>query len=192
MSEPRPLPAGALFRFGSALYLAIAVAALVWIGVRDGRITVGVFVSPESWPRDIALGLAVGGGMLAAWLGLRSVSATARDLERRLAELLGGLSGSDALGLALLSGLAEELLFRGAMQPTWGFWPATILFALAHTGRGRSLWLWTVSAFVAGACLGLVFEHTGNLAAPVVAHTLVNAVQLSRLTAPPAPPPDAA
>lgn len=153
----------------------------MWIGAREGPIPLRLFVDPGRWLADLGIGLGLGGGLLTAWLGLRRVSATARALERRLGEIVGSLGRGEAIGLALLSGLAEELLFRGAMQTAWGFWPATLLFALAHTGRGRSLWLWTVSAFVAGALLGLAFDRTGNLTAPIVAHALVNAVQLSRL-----------
>jgi hypothetical protein len=178
---PSSLPPRVLFRFGAGFYLLVAIGGLVWIGARHGKIPLRLFVDPERWPLDLGLGVVLGLLLLAAWQGLRRRLAVARELEGHLASLVGSLSRSEAAGLSLLSGLAEELLFRGAIQPAWGFWPATLLFALLHTGRERALWLWTASAFVAGAVLGLAFAWTANLTAPVAAHTVVNAVQLSRL-----------
>lgn len=117
------------------------------------------------------------------WEGVRRLSAQARELEQRLSEILGPLPREEALGLALLSGLAEEVFFRGAVQLSWGYLPATLLFALLHTGRSKPFAVWTVSALVAGAALGGLMLWRGNLLAPIVAHAVVNAVQLQRLTA---------
>ena len=42
----------------------------------------------------------------------------------------------DTLGLAFLlaatAAVGEEIAFRGALQPVFGFWPTAILFALTH------------------------------------------------------------
>ncbi len=43
------------------------------------------------------------------------------------------------------------------------------------------MWWWTASAFAAGAVFGILFAWRGNLTAAVVAHVLVNALQLPRL-----------
>ena len=106
----------------------------------------------------------------------------ARDLERTIASLLDGLSPPDALALALISGFAEELFFRGAVQGSWGIVAATLLFALLHTGPGRPFLLWTAFALIAGAAFGVLAQERGNLLAPITAHVLVNAVNLTRLT----------
>lgn len=37
-----------------------------------------------------------------------------------------------AVGLGLLSGLSEEILYRGAIQPVFGLWATSLLFALHH------------------------------------------------------------
>ena len=73
------------------------------------------------------------------------------------------------------------MFFRGAVQPAWGFYPATLIFAALHSGRGRAMMLWTTSALAAGAVLGALMLWRGSLFAPIVCHTLVNAVQLRRL-----------
>lgn len=81
----------------------------------------------------------------------------------------------------MLSGFAEELFFRGAVQGSWGFVWATLLFALMHTGPDRAFRLWTLFALLAGALFGGLMLWRGNLLAPVTAHFVVNAVNLRRI-----------
>ena len=81
------------------------------------------------------------------------------------------------------------MFFRGAVQPAWGFYPATLIFAALHSGRGRAMMLWTTSALAAGAVLGALMLWRGSLFAPIVCHALVNAVQLRRLLVEPPPTP---
>ena len=107
--------------------------------------------------------------------------AAARRFEDLLSGLLGSLDTAQAIGLALLSGFAEELFFRGAVQDTWGFWIASALFAALHTGRDRGMWIWTAFALVAGLLFGGLVLLSGNLLAAMVAHVLVNAINLRRL-----------
>lgn len=121
------------------------------------------------------------GLLLALWEVGRRVFPTARELEQRLAELLGPIDLSEVVGLALLSGFAEELFFRGAVQGSWGWLPATVLFALLHTGPGPAFRLWTLFAAVAGMVLAGLMIWRGNLLAPVVAHGLLNGINLARL-----------
>ena len=56
------------------------------------------------------------------------------------------------------------------------------MFGLAHFAPRRTLWPWTGFALLAGGLLGALFEATGNLAAPVAAHAVINAVNLRLLT----------
>jgi hypothetical protein len=121
------------------------------------------------------------GLLLAVWEVGRRVFPTARQLEERMAELLGPIDPSEVVGLALLSGFAEELFFRGAVQGSWGWLPATVLFALLHTGPGPVFRLWTLFAAVAGLVLAGLMIWRGNLLAPVLAHGLLNGVNLARL-----------
>lgn len=151
------------------------------MGFSERGLALARFVDPARWARDLAWGLAAGGLLLALWEAGRRLLPRARELEQTIADLLSGLSPADALGLALLSGFAEEVFFRGAVQGAWGILVATILFALLHTGPGKELRLWTVFAAVAGLGFGVLAQELGSLLAPIVAHILVNAVNLSRL-----------
>ena len=86
-----------------------------------------------------------------------------------------------ALLLAMASGIGEEALFRGALQPVAGLLLASLLFGLVHFAPRRGLWPWSLFALAGGLGLGALFDATGNLVAPVVAHATLNAVNLRKL-----------
>jgi membrane protease YdiL (CAAX protease family) len=170
-----------MFRFASRVYLVLAVAGLVWIGVQRHAIPLALFVPAQAPWLDLLAGAGAAGVLLAAWSAARRWLALAAALEERLRQTLGPLTASEAWGLALLSGVAEEVFFRGAMQPAWGYTATTLLFGLLHSGRGRELLVWTGSALLAGALLGALMAWRDSLLAPVGCHVLVNAVQLRRI-----------
>lgn len=132
-------------------------------------------------PLDLALG--VGGGVAVAllWQMVAAFVSPVAALERDLAARIGPLTTSEALGLAALSGVGEELFFRGAMQPTLGLLGTTLLFAVVHSGPSRIYLFWTLFALLGGLGLGALFEWRGSLLAPIVAHAVVNAIGLTRL-----------
>jgi membrane protease YdiL (CAAX protease family) len=99
-----------------------------------------------------------------------------------LAALVRGLTPAAALLLAAVSGLAEEALFRGALQPALGWLAASALFGLAHFLPRPGLRSWSLAAALAGLGLGKLFAWSGDLVAPVLAHALLNAVNLLRLS----------
>lgn len=175
------MESGRLYRFAWGLYLFLALAGAIWIGFQKGVIPLSLFLDTRRWWLDLALGLGAGLLLLGLWAAAERIFPLARDLEAKLAQALGPLSGSEAFALALLSGFAEELFFRGAVQGTLGVVGATILFGLLHSGPGKELRLWTLFALLAGAVLGLLMVWRGNLLGPVAGHFLVNAVNLRRL-----------
>jgi membrane protease YdiL (CAAX protease family) len=171
-----------IYRLAWIFYMVLALLGALWLGLRQGRIGLDLFVDLDSWWLDAVIGLAAGGLLIAVWLLARQVLPGARDLEAELAELLGPLKTSEVVGLALLSGFAEELFFRGAVQGAWGWVPATLLFAVLHAGPGSSYRIWTGFAAVAGVVLAGLMIWRGNLLAPVITHVVVNGVNLDRLT----------
>ena len=102
----------------------------------------------------------------------------ARNLHRSCRSLLGRLTGREILVLALASSVGEELLFRGALQPVLGLWLQALVFALLHIGPGWRFVPWTAWAFVMGLCFGLLFQWTGDLGGPIVAHFTINFLNL--------------
>ena len=154
---------------------------MIWIGSSRGSIPLALFVDPVRWWLDVGLGLAGGLTLVALWEGGRRSVAAMRELEAMLAEHLGDLSPSEAVALALISGFAEELFFRGAVQSSWGWGWAVVIFTLMHSGSGRAFRWWTLFAFVAALVFGGLTLHRGNILAAVVAHVTVNAINLRRL-----------
>lgn len=177
-----------LYHLAWFFYLLLAAAAVVWIGMRRGAIGAAVFFDPSRWFVDVVWGAAAGLALVGLWWIIARRFSAARRFEDLLSGLLGSLDTTQAIGLALLSGFAEELFFRGAVQDTWGIWVASALFAALHTGRDRGMWVWTAFALVAGLLFGGLVVLSGNLLAPMVAHVLVNAIGLTRFARrPPAP-----
>ncbi|MBM4364234.1 MAG: CPBP family intramembrane metalloprotease [Deltaproteobacteria bacterium] len=107
----------------------------------------------------------------------------ARSLHAALRPVARSLSTSAILALAALSAFGEELLFRGLLQPSLGLLPQAVLFGLAHQLPGPSRWVWATWAALVGGVLGLLYAATGSLVGPLLAHALVNALNLSYLKA---------
>jgi membrane protease YdiL (CAAX protease family) len=87
------------------------------------------------------------------------------------------LGPAEIVCISVIVGVAEELLFRAAMQPLLGLWLTSLLFAAVHVNYGAlrgaretrllsALALSTV--FAIGVCLGVVFERLGLVAAMVM------------------------
>jgi uncharacterized protein len=102
----------------------------------------------------------------------------ARRLHLELRPFARGLDAAGIVVLALLSSAGEELLFRGLLQPWMGLLPQAVLFGLVHQMPGPSRWIWVSWALVVGLALGALFEVTGSLLGPIVAHALVNGLNL--------------
>ena len=165
----RPLALATAF-YGIFALLALLLRAL-WF---DGWLHVGDLGWPSLAPMLVAL--AVTAAVIAGtpW-SMRF------DWARRLAELIADVFGPltfwRAVWLGLISGFAEELLFRGALQPMIGLLPAAVLFALAH-----AVGWWWLFALGMGLVLGLLYAWDGNLWPCVLAHAAINAVNLYRLS----------
>ena len=168
----------------AALLYAAMFALATGLGALRGAVL--PISQAEPW---LALGdhavlasLVLGAALMALVVGSTRVLVArtqwARDLREELRPLVVDASGPQIAALALLSGIAEEWRFRGALQPLIGLALATLLFGLAHLGPGRRFVAWALWAAVVGLFLGLIFELTGSLAGPVLAHVGINWLNL--------------
>lgn len=103
-------------------------------------------------------------------------------LEEEFQRLLGRLKLSEIIIIALASGIGEETIFRGAIQPHLGLILTSVIFGMLHFPLNRSLIPWTGFAVAMGFVLGGLYIYTNNnLIAPITTHCLVNLVNLYRI-----------
>lgn len=94
---------------------------------------------------------------------------------------LGPCSVCTAFSLGVLSGIGEELLFRGGLQPYLGLLATSMLFGLVHLGPGGKVNTWSLAAGIVGLLFGYVFQQTGNLLPGIIAHSTINFVSITML-----------
>lgn len=138
---------------------------------------------------DVGLGVLVGLGLVALHLGLllpggqrnplyRTIY---RPLRTTLEAPLRGVRLVDVVALALASGVAEEVFFRGWLQTEAGIVIASVVFGAAHVWE-RDAVPYGLYAVAMGAVLGGLFSYTEHrLWAPIVAHVVNNLVGLLAL-----------
>lgn len=170
---------GVLLLFG-AFFFEIPLAA---VGITADALSTGL--------PAVGIGLAAGVGF---WVGNEVAAAVADGFGVGVDESLRELLAPDSAGgWAVLLGvvlpiiaIVEELLFRAAAigVPVAGLgappWAMVLLssgaFALGHGAQGR---VGIVVTGALGAALGVLFVRTNSLLAVVVAHYLVNALELT-------------
>jgi membrane protease YdiL (CAAX protease family) len=150
----------------------MVVVAALWNGLRDRP----MLLLGESLAEGVALGL--GAAALTFSLGIlayRMIPAMRRLAGELAPAVIDGASVRDLMLVSLFSGIGEEALFRGAVQPEFGLVIAAVAFGVLHTGPDRRYFLWMAWALLAGLLFGWLFLVTGGLLAPVLAHALHNA-----------------
>ncbi len=167
------------------LYAAFTLAALLW-GWAAGRPAHAlIYVQGVHSMSSLLWGAGAGAGLGLLVVAFSQITVRrfhwARELYRWFAQILGPLSTGQAFLLALCSSVGEELLFRGAMQPTLGIWLTTLLFGLAHLPPEKRFLHWTLSATLLGLGFGAITLYSGNLAGALLGHFLVNFLNLGQL-----------
>jgi membrane protease YdiL (CAAX protease family) len=130
---------------------------------------------PAWW--QIALALAAAGAFFALVQGADSLShlwtpGIASQVDKTTQHIFGGLN--DPIGIAaiaLLPGICEEVLFRGALQPRLGLVVTAVLFTSIHTQYGLSFD--TLSVLIVALGLGMIRKYT-NTTTSCVCHVTYN------------------
>jgi membrane protease YdiL (CAAX protease family) len=132
-------------------------------------------VRPAWW--HLGLALAAAGIFFAFSQGMDYLSqALTPDLARRVQTVTDHVFGqlNNPVGiaaLALVPGICEEILFRGALQPRIGLVATALLFTSIHTEYGFSVA--ALAIFVIALGLGLVRKYT-NTTSSVLTHATYN------------------
>ena len=187
-------PSRRFFILGSLAELVLALIGMILCGL-----LVPDALSGFRWRVGDALagGLAVLPMLLfffasyhSAWRPLAEIR---RCLEEWLHPIIQPWSVGQLLVVSVLAGVGEELLFRGAVQgglERWvGPWPALVIASLIFGLLHSVTWSYIILATFMGAYLGVLWNYSGNLLAPIVAHVGYDFVALLYLRSrPPAPP----
>ena len=140
----------------------------------------------------LAVGLLAAGaalstvGMVAGAIGAGLPGDCIAQQEQVSQSLAGGEMGRSwfaNLGIALAAGVDEEILFRGAIQPRFGIWISSFLFAsfhLQYTCHGLPS-VGDLQIVVLGVAFGLLRQRGGLLAA-IAAHAAYDATILLGLS----------
>lgn len=107
-----------------------------------------------------------------------------KAIDQKVAPWLATLTITEAMFIALLAGVGEELLFRGVIQrlpAVWGFGDAIVGLAIASILFGVCHWVTRTYAILAafiGFYLGFLFIATDSLLTPIVTHVLYDFVAI--------------
>ncbi len=152
------------------IVLAVAVVASLFIHSFAG--TVALFAYPGAKPMAWAVAVALFFVSLSLWMdrALPKQWVDDGEINRRLFH---GLSLARTALLCVLVGVSEEWLFRGVLQPMLGNGWTSLVFTLIHFRYLRKAVL-AATVFATSFVLGFLFDASGNLLAPILAHSLID------------------
>ena len=101
-------------------------------------------------------------------------------INKQMLPLIGHLTFFDSILVSAVSGLCEEVFFRGVLQNQCGIVPSACAFGLAHLPRiyyfPYALW-----ATYVGLLMSFLVLETGSLYSPMIAHALINFASITVL-----------
>ena len=161
--------------FAAFFYGLLTASAVLWASLR------GFDLRLAGDPLALSLALGAVTAVVTVSLGLLAyrLLPALRQIAGELApRLVDGADFGSLILVSVFSGVGEETFFRGAVQQEFGIVVASLLFGLVHVGPDRRYLLWTLWAVLAGFLFGGLYDLTGGLLAPILAHTAHNAATL--------------
>jgi uncharacterized protein len=161
--------------FAALIYGSLAVVAALWCGLRG----FDVRILGENPATGVLLGILTAACTVCLGLLAYRLLPSLREISEELApRLVDGADSTSLVLVAIFSGVGEEAFFRGAVQQEFGLVVASVLFGLAHVGPDRRYLVWTAWAVLAGFVFGILYDVSGGLLAPIIAHSGHNAATL--------------
>lgn len=182
----RNLSINSLF-FDMLIYILMALLGVGLFIRRNGPqvlVRLGLrFPTLKDW--QIGVGMGVGlYAMLVFATSIWSILVPPEIIEQQTAasgELFAAFSASLLAGLALAitAGIGEEILFRGALQPVFGWWATSIFFTLLHI----QYTLTPAAVIILLVSLGFGWVRKRyNTTTAIIAHAIYNAIPFILVT----------
>ena len=165
-------------------FIGYAMLLLVSIGFAHGQGRLSEIVHFPGWFQigtSVVIGVSLAVSVILLSNAMRGAFRWAKELEEEFRLMLYPLDLSEVALLAVMSGIAEEVFFRGIMQPVFGLYVTSFAFGLLHYPMNRRMVPWTVIAIILGFLLGIVYQATGSLLAVILAHGLINYFELRKI-----------
>jgi membrane protease YdiL (CAAX protease family) len=183
-----------------ALFLPVALGGLIgvvlpcrWLARAGGRTLAQDFHLDRRDPGALTAAVVTGAAALAPTSLLAVLSSRMHPIDPAWVNYYQQHLPTSALGVGtayatvlVVVPLTEELLFRGLLyrllRRVWGAGPAMIITALGFAIVHGEPWF-LFGLFGLGLILAYLYEATGSLAAPLIAHAVHNGVSLSVMLA---------
>lgn len=172
-----------MIRVALIFYGVMGAAGVALVAWRRGD---RYLFDPAALPRvDWAVWSGVALALVLAVHGLTRIGVRHSASLRRAADdaraWFGGLGLTRLWALAALSGVAEELFFRGWLLNEVGLVASSLFFGAVHVPPARHWLAWPIFAAVVGLALGGLCLGSGTLLFAVLAHAGINGVNLALL-----------
>lgn len=173
-SRPALFSQSRIIRLEGTLALGLTVGALAWSWLRD----LGLLHRLHASRVDLVIGLLSASALCLSLPFFTSAWASRVLLLREMKGVWDGLltpfgkslTLAEISALAALSGISEEIFFRGAVQGEIGVLGASLLFGLLHP-LNLSYVIWAAGV---GAAFGMLYQLTGSLIPPILCHGVYN------------------
>lgn len=167
-----------LFNFACTFYVSMGLVGFFILYARGGEHWLLPAEAEAPAGYLVMIGALIAGGVvLGGWI-LRHFSSYAREFEREFAPLVNAFGYMQIPMIAFLSGVGEELFFRGALLDWTGLWISSIAFGLMHFPWNKKMIPWPFFAFFLGLLFGYLVLTYNSLYAPIAAHILINMMNL--------------
>lgn len=156
----------AFLRLEWVLSAALIALSIAWAALRDLPLAALLVPRPP-----LVLGGLVAGAALWTTIPLLLRAPTMRRVwQETLLPFSGALGTRDVVVIAVLSGVTEELFFRGVLTPEIGLIASSLCFGALHA-LCTVYFTWATAV---GAGFGALALISGSLVTPIVAHATYN------------------
>lgn len=166
-------------RLVAAFYAALAALGLGLILWRKESFSPPPLAPPgPDWASRLLVTLGIlAAAHLATRLAHRHLASIRRGADDMI-RLLGTLSLPQVAFVALASGVAEEIFFRGYLMHETGVWVSSVLFGLVHWPPNRNWIYWPFFAAAMGFVMAWLYLWSASLLFPVLLHVGINFLNL--------------